>query len=552
MFCSKCGSKIEEKTKFCSNCGNRISSNSEIDQEIKEKNTDKKTKFILENRNKTKYIICSIVILAAICIIGFMISKGMLDKNSTNSTAISNAVTSEENQNAKKDMENSQKQAKINVTQVNTDNFPLIKIYFSVIDDQNNKLNNLDIKYFKIGEKFGENSYDSNNIISDLKLLNENEAINLNLVMDVSSSMNGEKIKQAQNSANNFLDIVNYNSGDKIEIISFNDSIGINQSFSNDKQSLKNCISNLKTNGGTAFYDSVYTALVETNKQFGHKCVIAFTDGEDNKSHYSENDIVSLSKQLSIPVYIIGIGSDIKSQPLEKLALQTGGYYKSVSDINNIETIYKDIFKNQKAQYVLTYTTNNSKVSNDWRTISISLNNDQYIGNIETQFIPKQSISVDTSKIAINNSYQNDNIKLDNNLKEDLMTSINKYNSYWFAAMSNKNANLIVNSTQVEKDRTNGLIQDMKDSGKSYVGYMTKTIFDLDSVKLELQNGKHVAYIDDSEEFKDIYYTGTSPEPQPNHKLWRYKLIYDSNSKIWLVDSHTALSDFNPVNKREF
>ena len=109
-----------------------------------------------------------------------------------------------------------------------------------------------------------------------------------------------------------------------------------------------------------------------------------------------------------------------------------------------------------------------------------------------------------------------------------------------------------MNATDNEKNRTNGLIQNMKSSGKSYVGYMTKTTFDLDSVTVNQENGMTIAYISDCEEFCDIYYTEPGADPLPNKKLWKYKMVYDTNTCKWLVDSHIALDTFNPVNKREY
>lgn len=504
-----------------------------------------------------KKIIVAILISVFVGVVGTIGVNLIINSKTTNETKNVSATSANEKETAKfeanaEKVNKKQKQANINITQINTDNFPLIKVYFSVMNEQNNIIKGLETKHFNISEKLLGDSYNVNESISDLKLMNEGESINLNLVMDVSDSMKGNKLQQAKNSANNFLNTVNYKSGDKIEIISFNDYIYINQPFSNEQNTLRNCIDSLNSEGATAFYDSLYTALSETNKQFGHKCIIAFTDGKDNRSQHSKQDIIDLSKKLSIPIYVIGVGNDVESQDLDVLSKESNGYYKSISDIKDIEDIYKDIFNKQKAQYVLTYTSKNSQVSNDWRNITIDLNSDEYNVSTNTKFIPKQAINVDNNSINVRNVYQNDIIELNNNLKEDLMTAINKYNSYWFAAMTNKNANLIVNSTQIEKNRTNSMIQDMKDKGKSYVGYMTKTIFDLDSVNLESQNGQYIAYISDSEYFNDIYYTGTSLEPLPNHKLWKYKLIYDNNSKTWLVDSHTALSEFNPVNKREF
>ena len=559
LICLKCGKKIDENEKFCSNCGNKILYLDKNEETINstENNVHNKNNENKKGSNKKIYIICSIVALVFVVIAGLQILNGIKNKKLSNGAKEDSVlgtlnVKRNEGSQKKEDASKFPKQVDIKVSQINTDNFPLIKVYFSVVDNNENKLNEIDSKYFKIGEKFGNESYTGKDIISDLKFLSENEAINLNLVMDVSGSMDGNKMDYAKNSANDFLDIVNYNAGDKIEIISFNDGVEISQNFINDKELLKSCIYNLESYGSTAFYDSIYTALVETNKQFGNKCIISFTDGIDNRSKYSENDIINLSKQLSIPIYIIGVGNEVETEKLQNLAIETGGDYKFISDINDIGDIYKEIFKNQKSQYVLTYTSKNHEVSNNWRNINLSLNSDKYISTVDAQFIPKHAIEVDYSGINVNNPHKNETIKLDNNLKEELMNTISKYNSYWFAAMANKNVDLIVNATEKEKDRTNVLIENMKKNNKSYIGYIIKIIFDLDSVKLEQENNQCIAYISGSEQFKDIYYTGINAEPLPNRTYWRYKLIYDENQKIWLVDYHTALDSFNPVNKREF
>jgi len=387
MFCSNCGYKIKKGSKFCYKCGAEIKN---VDTELLNQVDTEKINMYTEplvneevckvsktTSSREKKLInmkivgiffCVVVLATLIYLIYPEVKKVSFYQQ--------NKPT---------------KQAKINITQVNTDNFPLIKVYFSVLDENNNVISGLNPKYFKLGEKIGSNGENTNQIISDLKLPNGNESLNLNLVMDVSDSMTGSKIQQAKDAADNFLKMVNYKSGDKIEIISFSDSVNINGTFSSDENTLKNCIDGLSTGSATAFYDSLYTALMETNKQNGHKCIIAFTDGKDNRSHYNKGDIINLSKKLSIPIYVIGIGEDVNQVDLTDLAKETKGYYKFVSDINDIGNIYKDVFTNQKSQYMITYTSKNAQASSQWRDLIIDLNSGEYTSKVTVQFEPQSA-----------------------------------------------------------------------------------------------------------------------------------------------------------------
>lgn len=400
MFCRECGTKIKKGTNFCSKCGAKVSSSQEntkkpgipeikasVIEENAEENESSKVGFDKGNKKRNIFIIAAALALLAIVAVVFGKRIGFFGNKAAKVNEFTAASSAESiNKNGKP--------AKIKITQVNTDKFPLIKVYFSVVDEQNNQIPGLTAKYFKLGEKQQNVSYDKDLIISDLKSLNNSAAINLNLVMDVSGSMDGSKIQQAKTAANNFLDTVNYSAGDKIELIDFNDLVDINEPFSGNKSVLKSAIDRLYTEGQTAFYDSLNTALIETSKQSGHNCIIAFTDGEDNKSKYTKDDIITLSKQLSIPIYVIGIGSDVESDVLSDLATKSGGYYKSISDsnINDIQSIYKDIFSNQKSQYELTYTTKDSHISSDWRNISLRLDGDGYVAEDNTEYMPKEAV----------------------------------------------------------------------------------------------------------------------------------------------------------------
>ena len=103
--------------------------------------------------------------------------------------------------------------------------------------------------------------------------------------------------------------------------------------FTSSATLLNSAIDAVSPTGETALYDALYWALQRTNLKSGSRVVIAFTDGEENSSHYSLNDVITLSQQTGIPVYIVGVGGDVNRSSLQSLASSCNGtYYDAASD----------------------------------------------------------------------------------------------------------------------------------------------------------------------------------------------------------------------------
>ena len=91
----------------------------------------------------------------------------------------------------------------------------------------------------------------------------------------------------------------------------------------------------------------------------GAKCVVAFTDGMNVSYNtgfdYSADDVIRVAKAYQIPVYIIGLGSNIDSALLRRIATETGGQYYDRVSISDMSTIYGNIYSQQKNRYEVSY-----------------------------------------------------------------------------------------------------------------------------------------------------------------------------------------------------
>ncbi len=166
--------------------------------------------------------------------------------------------------------------------------------------------------------------------------------ISAGIIFDRSGSMAGKKIRDAQDAAIAFVDGMNGHC-DEASLTSFDAAYRIDQEMTVSKSLLIQAINNLQAGGGTAVWDASIAGIQELYEHGsgGCKTAILLTDGEDNASAHTLDDVIAYAKNVGIKVMVIGLQVDGAYQAaLERLASETGGtYYPAASS-----AALKDIF----------------------------------------------------------------------------------------------------------------------------------------------------------------------------------------------------------------
>lgn len=234
--------------------------------------------------------------------------------------------------------------------------------------------------------------------VQEILPVGEGDAMNINLVLDQSASMDSEsKMENAQSAAHAFVKEIASTSSNNAEITSFDNKVYNRQPFTNSKQLLDSAIDALDTNGDTALYDALYWALQRTNLKSGSRVVIAFTDGEENQSTYSESDVIELSRLTGIPVYLVGIGDEVDSGKLTSLASSCNGQYydAATADLAQaLQSIYEAIYESQRSLYRIVYSSTFDGDTAAYRTVRIQCTGESpYEGTVETEYVPVDNVS---------------------------------------------------------------------------------------------------------------------------------------------------------------
>ncbi len=379
MLCKSCGNNLERDSKFCPECGEPINDLNTLEQSLKIENENKKLKLILIG-------IISIFVIGGILILGQFFSNKVLDKSQNE------IVNEADYKNSSKKLNEEEVIADIEpveliINQLDTSRYPEIAVYFSALNSKGISVSNLTAEGVDIYEG-NENNKSVLNDISNVSVKSlRNMPISVSLILDNSESMDGYSMEQAKSSARDFFNYVDFNNKDKVEVIEFNSDVYVRLPYCNDISLLNTAIDTIETEGNTALYDALYTGLVRAYSQYGPKCILAFTDGEENASTYSLNEVINLSKETAIPIYIIGVGNQINESALKSIADNTGGAYYYAPTPIELEMIYKNVYENQKKQYVLTYNSKDNNSANDWRTITLKVKNNIYDGQVSREYI---------------------------------------------------------------------------------------------------------------------------------------------------------------------
>ncbi|WP_286907524.1 VWA domain-containing protein [Clostridium sp. UBA1652] len=281
----------------------------------------------------------------------------------------------------------------VSVNQIDFNSFPKIKVYLS-IEDKNTKVvpKNLDPGFFYVSEKDASNNKFLKQTIQKVTQLDQQEGLNINMVADVSGSMENGPIDKAKYIMTNFLEQVQFNKEDKVELTAFSSGVRTCATFTDNKELLRREISNLKTGDQTALYDALFAAVNTTAVQNGAKCVMAFTDGQDNFSKVTPDEVIQVAKRYNVPIFIIGIGSGLDNAKLQNIATSTNGLYKQINDISDMSNIYDKIYKKNKEMYLLEYEAQGSDMVGE-RTLKIDIQTRKEGGGTSYAFTPRLLVS---------------------------------------------------------------------------------------------------------------------------------------------------------------
>ena len=199
------------------------------------------------------------------------------------------------------------------------------------------------------------------------------------LVLDVSGSML-LKIDEARRSAHAFVDALKRE--DEVGLITFSTTVVGSIDFTRERGPLHAAIDAAQTNGETALYDVTAMALKRLRPLKRRKAVILFTDGDDNRSRLSVDQVSRMARASEVSIYSVAQGaseSDTLKVFLDRLAEDTGGRSYFIGSIRKLSETFREILTELKSQYFLTYTPPAGLKPRSWHRIDVRVDRPELV-----------------------------------------------------------------------------------------------------------------------------------------------------------------------------
>ena len=207
----------------------------------------------------------------------------------------------------------------------------------------------------------------------------EDAPVSLGVIFDSSGSMTS-KMDRAKDAVVEFFKTANPQ--DEFFMITFSDEPEEVSDFTSSVDEIQNKLVFAIPRHRTALLDAIYMGVSKMRQaKYPKKALLIISDGGDNHSRYTENEIRSLVKEADVMIYAIGIYDRYASAEEERLGPQllsditelSGGRAFTIDNPNDLGDVATKIGVELRNQYVLGYRP--SKVVRDgkWRKIKVKL-----------------------------------------------------------------------------------------------------------------------------------------------------------------------------------
>jgi Ca-activated chloride channel homolog len=247
----------------------------------------------------------------------------------------------------------------------------LVLVPVTITDPMNRLVTGLDKENFQLFE---------GSIPEEIKTFSSEDApVSLGVIFDSSGSMRS-KMDRAKDAVMEFFKTANPQ--DEFFMITFSDQPEVVSDFTSSVDEIQNKLIYAVPQRMTALMDAIYMGVSKMRQaKYPKKALLIISDGGDNHSRYTENEIKALVKEADVMVYAIGIYDRYFATPEERLGPEllgevaelSGGRAFTVENPNDLADVATKIGIELRNQYVLGYRPHNISRDGKWRKIKVKL-----------------------------------------------------------------------------------------------------------------------------------------------------------------------------------
>jgi Ca-activated chloride channel family protein len=183
-------------------------------------------------------------------------------------------------------------------------------------------------------------------------------------------------MREATAAAKTFIDRT-LHVGDRCAVYAIRTTPRVMQPLIDDKASIAKALQSIKPQGSTALYDAIDVALRDLKNEKSRRALVVLTDGGDNDSMDSWEDVEKNAREAGIPIYFVAYENleptaQRDYDRMTYLAAETGGFV-TLANEQTLAAKYGDIERDLRAQFAITYQVTSFTKHNEWRKVRVVL-----------------------------------------------------------------------------------------------------------------------------------------------------------------------------------
>jgi VWFA-related protein len=227
--------------------------------------------------------------------------------------------------------------------------------------------------------------YEDGTLVPVAQFTHERVPLGLGLLLDVSDSMYGRKLRDAEDAVERFL-LKLLAPTDAFFVMEFNHEPRLLFGWKESPDGVHEALTRLKPTGSTAIYDAISASLpFIDNRPRERAAIVLITDGEDSASEVSLHDLRPALLRTDAFVYAIAIDSRETQAIANKLNLgalnditgQSGGRTEVIRSSTDLDAATANIAEELNNQYVLGYSSP-TPGDGKYHSIRVRVKDDRY------------------------------------------------------------------------------------------------------------------------------------------------------------------------------
>ncbi len=177
--------------------------------------------------------------------------------------------------------------------------------------------------------------------------------LNVVLGLDVSESVNGERLEHLQSAGTSLLR--GLQKDDRAALLTFSHAVHLRQELTPDIALVQEALADVVPSGLTSLVDGTYGAIALSGSDVGRSLLIVFSDGVDTASFLSPDVVLQSARRSDVVVYGVAMRGRISPTFLKNLGEVTGGAVFEIESTKDLSQTFLRILTEFRQRYLVSF-----------------------------------------------------------------------------------------------------------------------------------------------------------------------------------------------------